>query len=175
MNKNINIITDLEGKKIVLINDIRFKGKTREEWDEIEAYLKEYIGECYEIAETADKIYIGSDFPDEFVHGKDKMKLRGPNLRAKANVTQVISVMIHIATNKTYSEDFDKKHKKKAKYGWYRYDTRLGLPVYNIKGELERYNIYKFRMLVRHSLDGELYLYDFLRTKKEKEMNSPPQ
>ena len=136
MDKNINIITDLEGKKIVLINDIRFKGKTREEWDEIEEYLKEYIGECYEIAETADKIYIGSDFPDEFVHGKDKMKLRGPNLRAKAN---------------------------------------LGLSVYNIKGELERYNIFKFRMLVRHSLDGELYLYDFLRTKKEKEMNSPPQ
>lgn len=26
-NRNINIITDADGKKLVLINDIRFKGK----------------------------------------------------------------------------------------------------------------------------------------------------
>lgn len=32
MSNSINIITDLDGRKIVLINDIRFKGKTREEW-----------------------------------------------------------------------------------------------------------------------------------------------
>lgn len=35
-NGNVNIITDVDGKKIVLINDIRFKGKRREEWEEIE-------------------------------------------------------------------------------------------------------------------------------------------
>ena len=45
MSKNITIITEPEGKKIVLINDIRFKGKTREEWKEIEDYLKKYIGQ----------------------------------------------------------------------------------------------------------------------------------
>ena len=70
MDKNVTIITDPEGKKIVLINDIRFKGKRKEEWKEIEDYLKEYIGEYSEITETAEKIYIGTDFPDEFTHGK---------------------------------------------------------------------------------------------------------
>lgn len=175
MDRNINIITDLDGKKIVLINDIRFRGKTKAEWDIIEEYLKEYIGDWYEIAESADKIYIGTDFPDEFVHGKDKVSLKGPTLKAKANSIQAIGELIHIATNKTYAEDYNKKHKKKAKYGWYRFDTRVGLPVYNVEGELQRYNIYKLRMLVRHSMDGKMYLYDFLRTKKEKEMNSPPQ
>lgn len=30
LDKNITIITDPEGKKIVLINDIRFKGKNGE-------------------------------------------------------------------------------------------------------------------------------------------------
>ena len=30
-------------------------------------YLKEYIGEYFEISETSEKIYIGSDFPDEFI------------------------------------------------------------------------------------------------------------
>lgn len=102
MDKNVTIITDPEGKKIVLINDIRFKGKRKEEWKEIEDYLKEYIGEYSEITETAEKIYIGTDFPDEFTHGKDKTILKGSNL--------------------------------KAKYGWYRYDTRLALPVYNDYG-----------------------------------------
>ena len=30
----------------------------------LEQYLKEYIGEYFEISETSEKIYIGSDFPD---------------------------------------------------------------------------------------------------------------
>ena len=69
MEKNLSIIKDHEGKKLVIINDIRFKGKKREEWDEIEKYLKEYIGNCYEILETSEKRYIGNDFPGEFTHG----------------------------------------------------------------------------------------------------------
>ena len=84
LSNNITIITESTGKRIVLINDLRFKGKTVEEWSEIETYLKEYIGEYYEISETAEKIYIGKDFPDEFAHGKDKMVLKGQNLKAKA-------------------------------------------------------------------------------------------
>lgn len=79
--------------------------------------------------------------------------------------------MIQIATNKSETQDYNSKHKKKAKFGWYRYDTRLGLPVYTAQGEIERYNIFKLRMLVRHDANGKLYLYDFLRTKKE--MSSP--
>ena len=48
MDKNINIIRDLDGKRFVLINDIRFKGK-RKDWKNVEEYLKEYIGSFYEI------------------------------------------------------------------------------------------------------------------------------
>lgn len=33
MKRNLSIVKDHEGKKIVIINDIRFKGKSREEWD----------------------------------------------------------------------------------------------------------------------------------------------
>ena len=162
---------DEEGRKIVIINDIRFKGKTIKEWGEIEKFLYEYVGKFYEIEETAEKIYIGKDFPDEFAHGKDKIVLKGPNLKAKANITQAVGELIQIATNKSSAEDYGEKHGKKAQFGWYRYDTRLALPVYNMDGELERYNIYKIRMLVRHDEDGKIYLYDFLRTKKE--MSSP--
>lgn len=165
--KNVHIIQDEDGKSIVIINDIRFKGKKKIDWNEVEEYLKEYIGRCYEIAETSEKIYIGTDFPDEFAHSKDTKILRGPNEKAKANSMQAIGELIQIATAKTVSPDFNERHKNKAKYGWYRYDTRVGLPVYDNEGNLERYNIFSIRMLVRHGSDDKLYLYDMLRTKKE--------
>lgn len=56
-NRNITIIIDGDGKKLVLINDIRFKGKRNINWDEVKEYLKGYVGDFYEIAENANKIY----------------------------------------------------------------------------------------------------------------------
>lgn len=58
MNRNVNIIYDTFGRKVVLINDIRFKGKRKEDWKAIEEYLKEYVGNFYEIAESSEKIFI---------------------------------------------------------------------------------------------------------------------
>ncbi len=167
MRKNISVIKDENGKKIVVINDIRFKGKEKEEWGLIEEYLKEYVGNCVEIVESAEVVYIGSDFPDEFTHGKDKTILKGPNAKAKANASLVVEELIQIASNKAYAPDYSEKHGNKAKNGWYRYDTRLALPVYNNSCELERYNIFKLRMLVRRDSTGKAYLYDFVQTKKE--------
>lgn len=59
------------------------------------------------------------------------------------------------------------KHNSKAKYGWYRYDTRFAIPKYDNAGELAGYNIFKGRLVIRHAQDGKLYLYDILRIKKE--------
>lgn len=169
MNTHIDIIKDAEGKQIVVINDLRFKGRRSVDWDAVELYLKEYIGEYAEITETADVVYIGSDFPDEFTHSKDTRTLKGANLYAKANSSGVIKELLEIATNKSFSENYEKKHMNDAKYGWYRYDTRFALPVYDNAGELERYNVFTARVLVRHDQDGKLYLYDILRTKKRNE------
>lgn len=167
MQKNINIITDLNGSKIVLINDVRFQSRRKIDWGQVEGYLKEYIGEYFEIAETSEKIYIGSDFPDEFSHSKDTKNLKGNNIKAKANVTPAIKELIQIASGKAEYPDYNNRHGNKAKYGWYRYNTRFGIPVYNQDGELERYNIFSTRMLVRCDADNKLYLYDLVRTKKE--------
>lgn len=163
----VSIVQDENGKSVVIINDIRFKGKRKINWDEVEIYLKEYVGNCYEIAESSEKVYIGSDFPDEFAKAKDAMILNGTNAKAKANAAQAIGELVQIATNRTQAIDYNEKHKSKAKYGWYRYNVRFGLPVYSQEGILERYNIFSARMLVRHDADGKLYLYDILRTKKE--------
>lgn len=167
MNKKIVIVQNEDGKNIVLINDIRFKSRRGIDWAEVEKCLKEYIGIYYEIAETAEKIYVGSDFPDEFSHSCDTKGLKGANEKAKANLVSAIGEMIKIATNKTVYPDYDNKHKGKAKNGWYRYDTYFGIPVYDEVGNLLRYNIFSARMLVRCDADGCLYLYDFLRIKKE--------
>ena len=168
MDRNVNIILEPNGKKIVLINDIRFKCKKKEDWKEVEEYLKEYIGEFYEIEETSDKVFISSNFPDEYVSSESRLALKGAVAKAKANAVQGIPELIRIATNKEYSENTKQKHKKDAKYGWYRYDVRFALPVYDDKSnEICRYNIFFARMLVRHDKDGKKYLYDLLAVKKE--------
>lgn len=165
---NVNIICEADGKKLVLINDIRFKGKTREEWNEIRKYLIEYIGKYYEIQESSEKIYIDKDFPDEYVSSESRLALKGAVAKAKANASQGIPELIQIATKASYSENTKKKHAKDARLGWYRYDVRFALPVYEDKsGELVRYNIFSARMLVRHAEDGKKYLYDLLAIKKE--------
>lgn len=168
VTRSVNIIEDTDGRKIVLINDIRFKGKKREERKEIEKYLAEYIGQCYEIEESAEKIYIDVDFPDEFANSESRIALKGPVSKAKTNASQGIPELIRIAVKDSFSENNKEKHKKAAKLGWYRYDVRFALPVYDDKsGVLVRYNIYSAKMLVRYAEDGKKYLYDFLSIKKE--------
>lgn len=167
MGKKVDIIKDVDGKSIVVINDLRFKGRKSVDWNIVEGCLKEYIGECAEITETSDMVYIGADFPDEFSHSKDTKTLRGANMYAKANASCIIKEMIVIATNKKFTENYAQKHNTDAKFGWYRYDTRFAIPVYDDGMELVRYNVFAARILVRHARDGKLYLYDVLRTKKE--------
>lgn len=172
-NKNVNIIKDEKGYSIVVINDIRFKGKQHIKWDEVEKFLKEYIGQCYEIMETSDKIYIGSDFPGELKGSDDTKRLKGGNAKAKANATQELPLLIKTANNKRWSVNYKSKHKSDAENGWFRYTARFALPTYSNDGELEKYNIFRVEMLVRHASDGKLYLYDMVNVKKEKETEYP--
>ena len=143
MDRKVSVVEDLDGNKVVMIHDIRFKGKRSVEWDDVEKYLKQYVGEAHIISSTRDMVYIGTDLPEEYAHSNYTKILKGTNAKAKANASKAVGELIQIATNKSKAEDYNSKHKKKAKYGWYRYDTRLGLPVYNLQGEIERYNIFK--------------------------------
>ncbi len=168
MIRSVNVIADLDGSSIVLINDIRFKGKKKEDWKEVEEYLKEYVGKYYEITETSEKIFIDTDLPDEYTRSESRLALKGMAAKAKANAAQGIPELIQIATNKMHSENTKKKHEKDAKFGWYRYQVKFALPVYDDRnGELIRYNIFSARMIVRHDENGKKYLYDLLAIKKE--------
>ena len=168
IKRNVSVIQDVDGNNIVVINDIRFKGKRSVDWKDVREYLKEYVGEFYTIASTGDAIYIGSDLPKEYSGSKFTNSIKGTNAKAKANAATGIPEMIEIAVGKHFRENHEDKHKRDAKNGWYRYDSRFALPVYDDKCELERYNVFHASMLVRHSNDGKLYLYDVIDIKKKR-------
>ena len=167
MERKVNIVEDLDGNKIVFIHDIRFKGKRSVEWSDVEEYLKQYVGEVYIIEDTNDMVYIGAELPDEYAHSNYTKLLRGANAKAKANAVQGLPELIEIATEKAHKENFKEKHNKDAKYGWYRYESRFALPVFDEDGEVERYNVFHVIMVVRHAENGKMYLYDIMNIKKE--------
>ena len=163
---NVSVIQDIDGNNIIVINDIRFKGKRLINWKEVRAYLMQYVGDFYRVASTGDVIYIGSDLPSEYCGSRYTNSLKGTNSKAKANASLGLPEMIEIAVGKHFRQNQEMKHKRDAKNGWYRYDSRFALPVYD-NGEIDRYNIFHASMLVRHSNDGKMYLYDIIDIKKE--------
>ena len=57
MDRKVNVIEDLDGRKTVFIHDIRFKGKDIV-WDDVEKYLRQYVGEFYNIADDGEIVFI---------------------------------------------------------------------------------------------------------------------
>ena len=165
--RNISVFQDVDGHNVIVINDIRFKGKRSVDWDDVEVYLREYVGEFYQIAETKDIIYIGTDLPGEYTGSLYTKRLKGAAAKAKANAAQALPELIEFSTSKAYEENKKDKHARNAKRGWYRYEARFALPVYGDDGELERYNVFGARLLIRHAASGKLYLYDITEIKKE--------
>ena len=163
MGKNYSVIIDADGRSIVIINDILFRGKRRINWNEVEEYLKQYIGEFYEIINSKDVVYIGKDFPNEFSGSNDTARLQGTLAKAKANAAQGIPRLIENAANKRFKENLALKHEDDAKMGWYRYTSRFALPVYGEDGEIDRYNVFRIEVLIRQEEDGKMYLYDLVK------------
>ena len=116
MERNVEIITDSEKKKIIKIHNIRFKGKRSIDWMQVREYLKDYVGAAYEIAETKDIIYIGSDLPDEYTGSRYTHKLMGTLAKAKANAVQGIPELLETAGNKRFMENRDQRHIRNARH-----------------------------------------------------------
>lgn len=142
----VSVMPEVDGKKIVFINDIRFKGKRRIDWKEAENCIREYMRSCCEIAEAADKKYLGEQLPEAF---------------AKVKVS--CSAAVQIASDSAGILNCKEKQKEGTQLGWYCYDSRVALPVYGADGELERYNVLAVSMLVRLDEDGKKYLYHLQR------------
>lgn len=164
---DVSIAEDSLGRKIVVIHEIRFKGKRKIDWNNVEQYLKQYIGKSRENADTGDLIYIGRDFPNEYSGSQDTARLKGALAKAKANAALAVEWLIENAAGKRYKENLAEKHAVNARYGWYRLHSRFALPVFMENGEIERYNTFCIEILIRHAADGKMYLYDMVNVKKE--------
>ncbi|WP_197019908.1 hypothetical protein [Pseudobutyrivibrio sp. MD2005] len=108
-NRNVTIVKDSGGKDIVLINDIKFKGKRSINWDDVKKYLKSYIDDSFQIQSTGDWIYIGNDLPNEYNGSEYTLGLKGTNAKAKANATQGIPELITTAQGKHFRENKEDK------------------------------------------------------------------
>ena len=166
-SRNVYIVQDLNGNNIVIINDIIFKGRQNISWNDVEKYLTKYVGQFYTIADSKEVVYIGSDLPDEYAHSEYTNILKGANAKAKANAAQGIPELIEISTGKRFTPNTKSKHNNDAKYGWYRYESRFALPVFEDGGDIVRYNVFHVAIVFRHSEDGKKYLYDIMNIKKE--------
>ena len=71
MDRTVNVIENLDGKKTVIIQDIRFRGKRNINWTDVERYL-----DIYYIAENNnEEIYIGRDLPSEYTGSMSFMQV----------------------------------------------------------------------------------------------------
>ena len=166
MEPTVSIIEE-SGKRIVLIDGIQFKGKRSINWDDVRQHARKYVGQSFVITESGDTIHIQSDFPDEYTGSKYTHRLHGTAAKAKANAMAGIPELIQTAVGRHFRENIGEKHLRNAKYGWYRYDAWFRLPVYSEIGEVERYNTFHASLLIRHSSDEKMYLYDVIDIKKE--------
>ena len=146
------------------VKEIIFKNKQNIPWNDVEVYLKKYIGMDIVVKEYNDKIHIPGGFPDEYTESRYTKKLRGALAKAKANASQVIVDMLENASNRRWIENKDNKHEKEASGGWYRYDVGFAIPIEN-NGQRKK-SSYVATAVVRIKAD-KLYLYDIINIKKE--------
>lgn len=166
MELEARIVKTEDGEYVVLIPEIIFVGKRSIDWHKVREYLSRYTNNAYQILSTEDIIYIGKDFADEYTGSKYTYSLKGANAKAKANAVQGLPQLIEIAVDGYFSENKEDKHRRNAAKGWYRFKTQFALPVYEPEGGFRGYNLFRATLLIRHSGDGHMYLYDILDIKK---------
>jgi len=157
---------------MVLIDEIIFRGRKNIDWKEVETYLRKFVGELVEVASTKEVIKIKSNFPDEYTGSVYTNQLKGTRAKAKANLSQGILGVIQIAKKIFIKSNKKEKHKKGAYHGWHYYKTRFAIPIFHEKTKEITYSKYSAVLLVQHSIDGNLYLYDIQNIKKE--TSNPP-
>ena len=150
----------------VRLEQILFTGKQNIKWEEVEKYLKRYIGMSFTVNQYNDVLHINSLFANEYAESQYTKKLRGGLAKVKANIVQVLPQLIENATNRRWIENKKDKHIRNAVQGWYRYDTYFRVPVQAENEKEIRWNFFVATMVVRINDQG-LYLYDIINIKKE--------
>ena len=164
-------VRDVDGKNVVWISEniLSSKPKGQNIPDFIVDYLTSHVGEMYSILESGRRVYLGEDLPKEYAWSKYSQRIRGKNQRLykdKAKAIAGIGEAINIATNRRWEPTKHPKNKD-AKYGIYKYDSKIAFPVYNEAGENTGVHAYDVTLVIRNASDGKKYLYDVQGIKKD--------
>ena len=164
-------VRDVDGKNVVWISEniLSSKPKGQNISDFIVDYLTSHVGEMYPILESGRRVYLGEDLPKEYAWSKYSQRIRGKNQRLykdKAKAIAGIGEAINIATNRRW-EPTKHPQNKDAKYGIYKYDSKIAFPVYNSSGENTGVHAYDVTLVIRNASDGKKYLYDVQSIKKD--------
>ena len=138
------------------------EGKFDSDRKAVEAYLKGLVSDevFSTVLSDAQAVYIGKDLPGEYTRSEYTETLFSRLKKAKFKAAGVLGDMILIADNPQFGADTGGKHGKRAQNGWYYYDTRFAVPVFNQNGSINHYTPYSAQLVVRNDADGKSYLYD---------------
>jgi hypothetical protein len=164
-------VRDVDGKNVVWISEniLSSKPKNQSISDFIVDYLTSHVGEMYSILESGRRVYLGEDLPNEYAWSKYSQRIRSQKRRLykdKAKAIAGIGEAINIATNRRWEPTKHSKNKD-AKYGIYKYDSKIAFPVYNAAGENTGVHAYDVTLVIRNASDGRKYLYDVQNIKND--------
>lgn len=77
--RNVEIVTDDNGNKMVLIKEIMFKEKHNINWNEVKDYLWVFVRASYKIEKIAEIVHIGRELPEEYIESESRKALMGAN------------------------------------------------------------------------------------------------
>lgn len=164
-------IREVDGKNIVWISDniLSLKPKDQKISDFIVDYLTNHVGEMYTIIESGQRVYLGKDLPKEYAWSKYSQRIRSRNQRIyqdKAKAIAGIGETINTATNRRWEQTLHTGNKD-AKYGIYKYDSKIAFPVYNEAGDNTGVHAYDVTLVIRNASNGRKYLYDIQNIKND--------
>ena len=164
-------IREADGKNIVWISDniLSSKPKDQKISDFIVDYLTDHVGEMYTIIESGQRVYLGKDLPKEYAWSKYSQRIRSRNQRIyqdKAKAIAGIGETINTATNRRWEQTLHTGNKD-AKYGIYKYDSKIAFPVYNEAGDNTGVHAYDVTLVIRNASNGRKYLYDIQNIKND--------
>ena len=135
----------------------------KEVTEAIQNELRKLTNNKYIISSDNREVYIGNDFADEYKGSTDTWSKNIVRRKAKANAIGGIEKIIETAQNPRWTKNTETKHNNDAQRGWTYYDIRFGIE--NPSNNAITY--YEGILNVRMDSDGQDYVYDITKIKKE--------
>lgn len=160
--ENKNIVYNNDGTfNRVRINENIFVNISKKDLNKSMTHiLNNKVGEYFTLFESGMKIYIGKDFPGEYVHSRSSQSLTIYRKYIKAILIHNLKELVENSYERFYTNDHNEKHKIDGKYGFYKYKINFSICV------SKKEEFYKAIILIRNDANKKKYLYDILGIKK---------